>query len=159
MVKKRKAPRLKIKKRRVRKRLPPKVLSVRMDRSGCFEIRKEIVERGTDLELEWEMAYSIQDGGYIGDLKTARNLAKHGIVPERAQPTNNVCSVGYSPKEKSWFGWSHRAIVGFKLGDMIFNERFKGATDKTLFKKHGSKKIEHMTDARSAAVAFAASVS
>lgn len=135
-----------------------KLLKVRLDRSGCFEIRKEIVDSGGDKPLEWEMAYSIH-GDYIGDVKVARALAKLGIMPELPSPAHTVCAVGYSAKEKKWFGWSHREIVGFKIGDMIFDERMPGATGKTPFVQDGTVPIKTLADAREAAVAFAAYVS
>jgi len=46
-------------------------------------------------------------------------LDKHGIVPEKADPSHSVCSIGYSEKEKKWYGWSHRAVNGFKVGDKV----------------------------------------
>ncbi len=135
-----------------------RVKKVWLDRSGCFEIRREVVDDGGGNPLEWEMAYSIH-GHYMGDVKMARALAKRRIVAELATPEHTVCSVGYSPRGKRWFGWSHRAIVGFKKGDRVFEERFPGATDKTPFRRHGRLVIETLADARLAAVRFANSVS
>lgn len=42
---------------------------------------------------------------------------KHGIVPEKIDNTHNVDSIGWSEKESRYYGWSHRAIYGFKIGD------------------------------------------
>lgn len=28
-------------------------------------------------------------------------------------------SVGFNPKTKTWYGWSHRAIAGFKIGSTV----------------------------------------
>ena len=57
------------------------------------------------------------NGDYIGDSKTAHFLiVKRGIKPEKANPTHNVCSVGFCEKEQKWYGWSHRAIFGFAIG-------------------------------------------
>ncbi len=41
---------------------------------------------------------------------------KHGIKPEKIDPSHNVCSIGFSEKEQRWYGWSHRAICGFGIG-------------------------------------------
>lgn len=41
---------------------------------------------------------------------------KHGIVPEKISPTHSVESIGWSEKEERYYGWSHRAIYGFKVG-------------------------------------------
>ena len=64
-------------------------------------------------------AYSIVDGSYIGDLKTAQRLDEMGITPERAKPDHNVASIGISDIDGKHYGWSHRAIWGFKPGDAI----------------------------------------
>lgn len=32
---------------------------------------------------------------------------------------NKTCSVGFSPSENKWYGWSHRAIYGFTIGSEI----------------------------------------
>ena len=36
------------------------------------------------------------------------------IKPEKAEPSNNVSSVGKSEADGKWYGWSHRAVYGFK---------------------------------------------
>jgi len=56
---------------------------------------------------------------YIGDEKTAKMLCKRGIEPELADSSHKTCSIGYCEKEKKWYGWSHRAIYGFKIGDKV----------------------------------------
>lgn len=55
-------------------------------------------------------------GAYIGAPATAKLLwKKFGIEQfEKRRPKSSICSIGYSPKKKLWFGWSHRAIAGFK---------------------------------------------
>ena len=59
-------------------------------------------------------AYSLA-GGYIDDPKIAHRLWKrYGIVPELSKRTHKTCSIGYSVKKKKWYGWSHRAIYGFR---------------------------------------------
>ena len=37
---------------------------------------------------------------------------EHGIEPKSA-------IIGFSEKEQKWYGWSHRAIYGFGIGDVI----------------------------------------
>ncbi len=44
---------------------------------------------------------------------------KHGIVSKKAQSSHDSHSIGYSEKEKKWYGWSHRAIGGFEVGDVV----------------------------------------
>jgi hypothetical protein len=59
-------------------------------------------------------------GDYIGTPKVAWSLCvKRGIKPEKAKPDHNVCSIGFSEAEQKWYGWSHRAIFGFGIGDTV----------------------------------------
>jgi hypothetical protein len=81
---------------------------------------------------------------------------KHGIVSQKAKPEHRHHSIGYSEKEKKWYGWSHCAIFGFGVGDKIFKENF--GDDKTHFSKHGTETIKNMADAEKSARAFAKSV-
>lgn len=57
-----------------------------------------------------------EEGLFIGSVKDATTLwKKFGITMfELRTPKSKVCSVGYSPSKGQWFGWSHRAIRGFK---------------------------------------------
>jgi len=42
---------------------------------------------------------------------------KYGITEfEKTSPDHSVNSIGFSPKLGKWFGFSHRAIYGFKKG-------------------------------------------
>lgn len=49
----------------------------------------------------------------------AKDLLTYGneLIPylQRAK----VCSIGWSPEKKKWFGWSHRAIYGFTIGSKV----------------------------------------
>lgn len=57
--------------------------------------------------------YSKFDGSYItmvGMEENIRHLAAREITDELTH------GVGFSPMEGKWYGWSHRAIFGFKVG-------------------------------------------
>lgn len=82
---------------------------------------------------------------------------KHGIVSKKLHSYADVHSIGFSEKEKKWYGWSHRAIVGFGIGDKIFEPDY--GDENTVFTKHGSKTIKNMDDAEKSARAFANYVS
>jgi len=49
-------------------------------------------------------------------------------------------SIGFNEKEQKWYGWSHRAVASFGIGDKIFEEDF--GDDNTPFVKHGSQPIK-----------------
>jgi hypothetical protein len=60
-------------------------------------------------------------GDYVGSLDNMalRLISDRGILPEKSDPTHNVCSIGKSFKDGKWYGWSHRAIHGFSIGDVV----------------------------------------
>jgi len=109
------------------------------------------------------------DGAYIGTLRDAHRLCVlRGIRPELRTGTSNTCSVGFSEREQKWYGWSHRAIFGFGIGDVVEEGDLcatSGWTDEYL-KDHpddnvlpvGFKALT-LNDAKRMAIAFAASVS
>jgi hypothetical protein len=124
-------------------KLPDSVLYV--DKGGCLVINEEILNNGritkvtsylppdpykyrhwTQEEMEKECikhVYYISnvDGGYIGNDKDYDFLVntKKLILIQKALPTNDTCSIGYSVEENKWYGWSHRAIHGFTIGDKV----------------------------------------
>lgn len=61
---------------------------------------------------------------------------KHGIVSQKAEPDHVVHSIGFSEKEKKWYGWSHRAIASFGVGDKVKDghspEKYRGKTARSL---------------------------
>lgn len=96
-----------------------------LDSSKCektgFTKRRTLIAFGDEnpdkaVEL---VSYHNNMGHYIGDEKVANLLHDRGIYPELANDDNKVCSVGYCEKEDKWYGWSHRAMYGFGVGDRV----------------------------------------
>jgi hypothetical protein len=56
---------------------------------------------------------------YVGDTKWAWFLVKRGIVPVASADDHSVASIGWREKDQKWYGWSHRAIHGFGIGDIV----------------------------------------
>ena len=110
------------------------------------------------------------DGDYIGTPKWARLLIiKRGIKPEKVNPDHNVCSIGFCADENKWFGWSHRAMYGFTIGDVAkegdcvttsgwIDEYLAEHPEADLSLPVGFE-AKTMDDAKRMAVAFAESVS
>lgn len=121
---------------------------------GVWEERTEIWEIPDDPEsrVEVKSAYD-KEGYYLGETDFVKKLVKKFKIDKLVGSK----SIGLSTETQTWFGWSHRAIVGFTIGDKIFEPNF--GDDNTLFKNHGKKKIKTLDDAKKAAIAFARYVS
>ena len=111
------------------------------------------------------------DSGYIGNEDTYKYLVeeKKLVLIQKIDKTHNTCSIGYSPKENKWYGWSHRAMYGFGIGDVVkegdltatsgFVEEYRiqhPDEDKSLPVGY---KAECLNDAKRMAIAFASAVS
>lgn len=135
------------------------VTSIRKYKVG-YEIRTEMVDgefEDTDKLVEMKSAYN-PTGDYIGRSRMAHFLCKKkGIAPEKSKPEHSVCSIGFAKNQNRWYGWSHRAICSFGIGDKIYDENYHD--EKALFTLHGDIVIKDMKQAKQAAINFAVSVS
>ena len=83
-----------------------------------FECRAEYVNVEGDKPTLMFSFYN-HEGKYIGDIEAFTHLViGKGIFPE-TYDSANVCSIGKSSKDGKWYGWSHRAIYGFQIGDTV----------------------------------------
>jgi len=77
--------------------------------------------------------------------------------------------LGFSEKLQKWFGWSHRAICGFGIGDKLFDKNwtsdgskasFSNTVDDNLeFTERGEVTIKTLDQAKQAAKNFSKYVS
>lgn len=72
--------------------------------------------KGPDVRM---ITYYSEDGGYISAESFDALVVKREIMPQKSRPENKVCSIGKSIKDGKWYGWSHRAIFGFQIGDKV----------------------------------------
>jgi hypothetical protein len=63
--------------------------------------------RSVDLTLAFT-----RSGYLLGEENFAERLKKRGIVAQTG-------SIGWCEKEQKWYGWSHRAMYGFGIGDEV----------------------------------------
>jgi len=146
-----------------------KTLLIRKYKAG-YEVRTELCTFGADDSTVTVKSAYTPNGEYIGNSKMAHFLiAKRGIKPERASLDHNVCSIGFCEREQKWFGWSHRAIYGFSIGDTVKDGdccASSGWTDEYLA-EHPEEGLslpigfqaKTLNDCKRMAIAFAASVS
>ena len=89
-----------------------------LQREAVDDLQFEAVGQESE-PFELTVAYN-HNGDYIGDSKWAYRLAhKFKAVPELAKPGNRTCSIAWSEKDQTWYGYSHRAIYGFKVGSTV----------------------------------------
>ncbi len=145
-----------------------KILKVRHYKAG-YEVRTEEVTYSGNEPFISKTAYTLS-GDYIGRSVWAHRLViKRGIIPEKISPSDNVCSIGFCENEQKWYGWSHRAIYGFGVGDTVKEgdcTASSGWIDEYL-EEHPEKDrslsvgftAQSLNDAKTMAIAFADSVS
>lgn len=123
-----------------------------------------------DAEAFWMTTVENENCDYVGDLKWGEILLKYGIVPELIKGNSgNVCQIGKSLKDGKWYGWSHRAIFGFKIGDKVKKgdcTNSSGYTEEYLKENPGKDtslgigfEAKTEADTKKMAIAFADSVS
>lgn len=60
------------------------------------------------------------DTVYVGNVDEVFSLLDLGISDFGYRtPDSCIASIGYAPEKKMWYGWSHRAICGFKVGHKV----------------------------------------
>jgi hypothetical protein len=119
-------------------------------------------------ELIYIVVVKNQLGQMIGDVETAIWLLKKGVLPELADGDSNICSIGFCEKEQKWYGWSHRAIYGFGIGDVVKDDdcaSTSGLCDEYLAEHPEENKAlpigfisKTLDDCKKMAIAFADSV-
>ena len=132
-----------------------------------FECRKEQVSMWDDKPVLMFFFYN-SNGKYIGVLEDFKRLVVEREIEPETYGEAKVCSIGKSTKDGKWYGWSHRAIYGFQIGDMVKKGdccASSGWTDEYL-KDHPDPyvlpvgfKAKTEEDCKKMAIAFASSVS
>jgi hypothetical protein len=93
-----------------------------IDDRGVYEIRTYRcfgkVYQGDDYTISEPYDKNVL---YLGSIDMIEDLINsYGIDRfEKAIPKSTIASIGYSPSSKKWYGWSHRAIHGFSIGDVV----------------------------------------
>ena len=143
------------------------VLSGGKDPQGAKDFADYMNQHKNEIVIV-KMAYT-PSGDYIGEPETARLLyVKKGINPEKIDSIHKVCSIGFCEKEQKWYGWSHRAIYGFGIGDKVEKGDCCASSgwSKSYLKKHPERDLslpvgfiaKDLNDAKRMAMAFAESV-
>lgn len=108
------------------------------------------------------------DDSYIGTREFLNFLEGKGIRYAMSYGENRVASIGFSTFENKWYGWSHRAMYGFGIGDEVHEgdlTNSSGFTDEYLAEHPEADlslgvgfKATNLQDAKRMAIAFADAV-
>ena len=134
-----------------------------------YEIRIESNKMFDEEEPVLMHSVYATNGGYVGRVEDAAFYFEKGIMPELSPLNQHVCSIGKSNIDGKWYGWSHRAIFGFEIGDTVKEgdcTASSGWTEEYL-KEHPEENqslpvgftAKTEEDAKKMAIAFADSVS
>jgi len=110
---------------------------------------------------------------YISPDLIFRLIKRYKIDPRTLDnySDNGAACIGFSPKHQKWYGWSHRAIYGFSIGDVVsegdmvtvsgYTEEFEKEFPEKAFKNILPIGFEAKTleDTKKMAIAFASRVS
>jgi hypothetical protein len=127
---------------------------VSIEKFDGYEVRTELAWAGDqeDEKVLINSAYT-PSGDYIGDPQLAARLIEYGIAPELRTQHSQTCTIGYSAAKGKWFGWSHRGLCGFGIGDKLFDYAY--GDEKKPFSQRGNITIETLEQAKRAACNFA----
>lgn len=89
---------------------------------NCYrEFYHDRDENGNPVESSLIQWYT-KNGDYVGAYfyrSLINFIIKNEIQCDYKQDGDTICSIGYSEKNKTWYGWGHRGICGIKVGDVI----------------------------------------
>lgn len=135
---------------------PFEVMETDREDHDNYIIATELVRMKEDdpgTEVEMKSVYSKIDGSYVGDIDFAMNFYDKGILPQSYNPDKcRVATIGFCDKEQKWYGWSHRAIYGFGIGDKIVEDHLCSEYLPVGFE------CEDLDDCKMCAIAFAKAV-
>ena len=90
-----------------------------------------------DKKQEGEFVYKTTGGGEFRtteplEKRSFKNIPKYAnghskvrfqdwlhIKSEKTHPDKNIATIGKSEADGKWYGWSHRAVYGFGVGDKV----------------------------------------
>ena len=117
----------------------------------------------------FEYFESSVDDSYIGTHDFLNFLESKSIMYPMTFGNGRVACIGFAPAQNKWYGWSHRAMYGFGIGDEVHEgdlTNMSGFTDEYL-SEHPDEDLslpvgfvaKNLNDAKRMAIAFADAVS
>jgi hypothetical protein len=139
---------------------------------SCFELIESSSWNGVYPKKQPGLIYMIRCSNVldqiVGTPDDALSLLNRGIQPELIHSGRNICTIGYCDREQKWYGWSHRAIYGFGIGDVVeegdsvtssgYIEEYLNENPDRDYRIPVGFKATSMDDCKRLAIAFAESV-
>lgn len=140
--------------------------------SILFFKAKRLIKDSRNMIVKTRMQ-SLADFGLYIDPSVIRLIKKFKIDPDTLTnySEGGAACLGFSPKTQKWYGWSHRAVYGFKIGDVVETGDCTATSGWTeeFIKENPEEGMRYvlpvgfeaktLEDAKLMAIAFAASVS
>lgn len=107
-----------------------------LEETELYDVVEQVVKAGRGADDTVKMVSILsKSGDYAGSADDMRKFFdKHGIHPGMRDEEASVCTIGFSDSKQKWFGWSHRAVASYGIGD----EGFGGIKIETLEQAHQS---------------------
>ena len=137
------------------------VSSKTLEECELYNVVEDIVQIGSESGDTMKTTSIMNKAGeYAGPAEDVRKFFdEHAIAPEMRTEDANVCTVGWSEKERKYYGWSHRAAFGFAIGDKIYDPGFSSPHAMIPANERGAETIQTKEDARRSASNYAEDVS
>ncbi len=139
------------------------VSSKTLEECELYNVVEDIVQIGSKPgDTAATISIMNKAGEYAGPAEDVRKFFdEHAIAPEMRTEDANVCTVGWSEKERKYYGWSHRATFGFGIGDKIYEPGFCFPDPHAMIpaNERGTETIQTKEDARRSASNYAEDVS
>lgn len=89
--------------------------------SKFVDLRAKRIDDSDDLTSRVVMvaARSKQDGSYVGNLISTYKLLCRGIDEFYSLKNGTCACTGFDSTNRIWYGWSHRAMMGFRIGQQL----------------------------------------
>ena len=140
--------------------------------SILFFKAKRLIKDSRNMIVKTRMQ-SLADFGLYINPSVIRLIKKFKIDPDTLTnySEGGAACLGFSPKTQKWYGWSHRAVYGFKIGDIVeagdctassgYTEEFikENPEEGMRYVLPVGFEAKTLEDAKKMAIAFAASVS
>ena len=135
-------------------------ISEKIHPAGFYLLRVEEWTNPDGDSANIESAYTME-GYYIGPPHMAYELVTNwGVVQfDRSKETNTIANIGFSFRDRKWYGWDESHIQGFGIGDVIFEDTTTKWFDLNDDEKPKTRRINSLDEAKEEAIKYVSMLS